>query len=136
MSADVLLIEDSADDVLFIRRAFRAAEADVALRVACDGEQALEALGAERVPDLILLDLKLPRVGGLEVLSWLRAQAHLALVPVVVLTGSHEPQDVRGAYELGANSYLVKPVNAEALRHLVGTLGAYWLRLNTRPPGR
>lgn len=85
-------------------------------------------------PDLVLLDLRLPRLGGLEVLAWLRAQAHLARVPVVVLTTSHEPRDVRGAYDVGATSYLVKPVNAEALRTLVQTLGLYWLRLNTPAP--
>lgn len=87
-----------------------------------------------RAPDLVLLDLKLPRVGGLEVLAWLRGQAHLARVPVVVLSTSREPRDVRGAYEGGATSYLVKPVNSDALRALVQTLGLYWLHLNTPAP--
>ncbi|BDP41411.1 response regulator [Deinococcus aetherius] len=120
--------------MLFIRRAFGGTDLDVTLRVARDGEQALEELAAPRPPDLVLLDLRLPRLGGLEVLAWLRAQAHLARVPVVVLTTSHEPRDVRGAYDVGATSYLVKPVNAEALRTLVQTLGLYWLRLNTPAP--
>ncbi len=134
MTSTVLLIEDSADDVLFIQRAFRHAQYDVSLQVVRDGEQAVRALAEDGVPDLVLLDLKLPRLGGLEVLAWLRGQARLALVPVVVLTTSNEPQDVRGAYGLGVNSYLVKPVQADALQHLVTTLGLYWLHLNIRPP--
>lgn len=134
MTPEVLLVEDSEDDVLFVRRAFRGVGREVRLRVAPDGEAALAALEAERPPDLVLLDLKLPRLGGLEVLRWLRARPGGAFVPVVVLTASHEPGDVRGAYALGANSYLVKPVNAGALREVVVALAEYWLRHNVRPP--
>ncbi|WP_027483315.1 response regulator [Deinococcus pimensis] len=133
MSATVLLVEDNEDDVLFVRRAFRAVDERVTLQVVSDGEQAMNALGGPWVPDLVLLDLKLPRLNGLEVLSWLRAQPHLRFVPVVMLTTSHERTDVLGAYERGANSYLVKPVNATRLKDLVVSLGAYWLTLNVPP---
>jgi CheY-like chemotaxis protein len=81
----------------------------------------------------VLLDLKLPRKSGLEVLAWLRGHDTLRRLPVVVLTSSREAPDVRRAYDLGANSYLVKPVGFEALRQLVETLGLYWLTLNEPP---
>ena len=139
----VLLVEDSRDDALLIVRAFRKAglalpahvengEAAVAylVQAAADGDQAPGSL-----PELVLLDLKLPRKSGLEVLAWLRAQDTLRRLPVVVLTSSREAPDVRRAYDLGANSYLVKPVGFEALRQLVETLGLYWLALN-EPPDR
>ncbi|MFC4455342.1 response regulator [Deinococcus sonorensis] len=132
----VLLIEDNPDDVLFIQRAFRALEGQHTLQVAHDGEQALRALSGDPMPDLVLLDLKLPRLSGLEVLGWLRAQPTLALLPVVVLTASNEPQDVREAYRMGANSYLAKPVRPSSLRDMVAALGLYWLQFNITPPGR
>jgi DNA-binding response OmpR family regulator len=136
----VLLIEDNQDDALLIGRAFKKAglaapahvedgEAAVAYldQVAADGARAPVPLG------LVLLDLKLPRKPGLEVLAWLRAHAALHRLPVVILTSSREAPDVRRAYDLGANSYLVKPVDARALLHLVETLGLYWLSLNEPP---
>lgn len=130
----VLLIEDNVDDVLFIRRAFRSLDEHMSLRVVSDGEEALRSLIRDPVPDLVLLDLKLPRLSGLEVLMWLRAQPTLSLLPVVVLTASDEPQDVREAYRLGANSYLAKPVQPSSLRDMVAAVGLYWLRLNISPP--
>lgn len=137
----VLLVEDSSDDALLIRRAFKKAgltppehvkdgDAAVAylIHAVADGEETLGAL-----PVLVLLDLKLPRRSGLEVLAWLRAQDTLRRLPVVVLTSSREAPDVQRAYDLGANSYLVKPVGFEALGQLVELLGLYWLTLNEPP---
>jgi CheY-like chemotaxis protein len=137
----VLLVEDSPDDSLLIRRAFKKAGLAPPVHVE-DGEEAVAYLaralasGAHAttaLPGLILLDLKLPRKSGLEVLAWLRVQDTLRRLPVVVLTSSREAPDVRRAYDLGANSYLVKPVGFEALLQLVETLGLYWLKLNELP---
>jgi len=133
MNPEVLLVEDSADDVLFIRRAFRKANLKATLSVASDGEQAVAQLSSERAPTLVLLDLKLPRLSGLEVLTWMRAQPLLTLVPVVVLTSSGESIDVQRAYAAGANSYLVKPVQSADLDRMIAALGLYWLEFNTRP---
>ena len=88
---------------------------------------------AHPLPTIILLDLKLPRRSGHEVLAWLRARPDLPRIPVVILTSSGESADVRRAYELGANSYLVKPVAFEGLMEMVRTLGVYWMLLNEFP---
>ncbi|PYE53800.1 response regulator [Deinococcus yavapaiensis] len=129
----VVLVEDNPDDVLFIRRAFHKANLKVDLVVLSDGERAVAHLSADHAVALVLLDVKLPRLSGLEVLTWLRTQPHLAVVPTVMLTSSRDARDVQGAYEAGANSYLVKPVQSAALDQLIATLGLYWLRLNTSP---
>jgi CheY-like chemotaxis protein len=134
------LVEDNRDDALLIRRAFRKAGLASPAHVE-DGEAAVAYLAQSvegdqapnRLPALVLLDLKLPRKSGLEVLAWLRGHDILGRLPVVVLTSSREAPDVRRAYDLGANSYLVKPVGFEALRQLVETLGLYWLTLNEPP---
>ena len=127
----VLLVEDNRDDALLMGRAFRKAGLAAPAHVE-DGEAAVAylaqaAASGDRapgpLPGLVLLDLKLPRKSGLEVLEWLRAQDALRRLPVVVLTSSREAPDIRRAYDLGANSYLVKPVGFEALRQLVETLG-------------
>lgn len=133
MNPRVVLVEDNPDDVVFIRRAFRKADLRVDLVVLGDGERAVAHLQAERAVALVLLDVKLPRLSGLEVLTWLRAQPHLALVPTVMLTSSRDARDVQGAYEAGANSYLVKPVQSSALDELIAALGLYWLKLNAPP---
>ena len=132
----VVLVEDNADDVLFIRRAFRKANFTGELVVIGDGERAVEHLRSEKAPALVLLDVQLPRLSGHEVLAWLRSQPHLALVPVVMLTSSNDSWDVQRAYEAGANSYLVKPVRSSDLDRMVATLGLYWLELNTDPHSR
>jgi CheY-like chemotaxis protein len=137
----VLLVEDNRDDALLIRRAFRKVGLAPPAHVE-DGEAAVAYLvhaGADGdgapglLPRLVLLDLKLPRKSGLDVLAWLRVQDTLRRLPVVVLTSSRAAPDVRRAYDLGANSYLVKPVGFEALLQLVETLGLYWLTLNEPP---
>lgn len=138
----ILLVEDSGDDVALIRRAFRHAGSTTPMQVVNDGDSAvayLEGAGgfadrdAHPLPRLVLLDLKLPRRSGLEVLEWARAQPALQALVVVVLTSSRENADLRRAYALGANSYLVKPVNFDDLLQLVGTLNLYWMRLNEVP---
>jgi CheY-like chemotaxis protein len=145
----VLLVEDSEDDQILIRRAFAKAKLANPLHVAEDGDKAVAYLAGEGpyadrekhpLPTIILLDLKLPRRSGHEVLEWLRAHPDLRRIPVVILTSSAESEDVRRAYELGANSYLVKPVAFEGLMEMVRTLGVYWMVMNefsdakVRPP--
>jgi CheY-like chemotaxis protein len=139
----VLVVEDSPDDVLFIRRAFSKARLVNPLQFAEDGEQAIAYLSgtggyadrtAHPLPMLILLDLKLPRLSGLEFLAWLRGQQpDLRRIPVVVLTSSRESSDVNRAYELGASTYLVKPVSFDGLLELVKQLGIYWMMLAELP---
>lgn len=132
----ILLVEDNEDDILLIERAFRKANVANPLVVVHDGEEAvayLSDLDGNPIPELVLLDLKLPRKSGFEVLAWLRAQPGLRRLPVVVLTSSGETPDIDRAYDLGANSYLVKPVGFEALLEMVKALGLYWLLLNRKP---
>lgn len=138
----VLLAEDNADDAFFIQRAFRKAKLANDLVHVDDGERAVAYLSgrgdyADRrrhpLPALVLLDLKLPRRSGLEVLEWLKQQPDLKRIPVVVLTSSREAVDVNKAYDLGANSYLVKPVGFDDLFEMVKTLHPYWMILNERP---
>jgi CheY-like chemotaxis protein len=137
--SQILLVEDNPDDVVLMERAFRKLNLLNPLISVADGEQAIRHLEAvvrgddpQRypLPALILLDLKLPRFSGLEVLAWLRQQPRLKRCPVVVLTSSKEAPDVRQAYDLGANSYLVKPVEFQSFVDLVRTLNLYWLVLN------
>ncbi len=129
--ARVLLVEDNNDDAELIARAFRKAGLPVILERVADGDAAVERLNGGPV-SLVLLDLKLPLRSGFEVLGWMRGQAEAAVrrIPVVVLTSSDQERDVRQAYDLGANSYLVKPVGAPALLDMARSLDGYWLRLN------
>ncbi len=138
----VLLVEDDPDDVILTQRAFKKASVANPLHVVTDGEEAVAYLSgqgrfADRaehpLPMLLLLDLKLLRRSGLEVLEWLRAQPGLRRLPVVVLTSSKESRDVNRAYDLGVNSYLVKPVAFDSLQEMVQSLGFYWLMLNKSP---
>ncbi len=138
----ILLAEDNSTDALMVRRAFTKAGLQGTLEVVEDGDKAVAYLGgagefADRtrhpLPVLLLLDLKLPRRSGLEVLAWLRQQPGLKRLPVVVLTSSDEGGDVNRAYDLGANSYLVKPVDFDALQGMVKGFGLYWLLLNRNP---
>lgn len=138
----ILLAEDNSTDALMVRRAFTKASLRGTLEVADDGDKAVAYLSgqgpfADRarypLPVLLLLDLKLPRRSGLEVLAWLRQQPGLRRLPVVVLTSSEESADINRAYDLGANSYLVKPVGFDALLEMVKGLGLYWLVMNEGP---
>ena len=140
--ATILHVEDDPNDILLIERAFRKAEIGAQVQVVSDGEQAMQYLSgssgfAQRerfpIPSLVLLDLKLPRKSGIEVLEWIRHQPGLRHIPVVMLTASKQPVDVNRAYDLGANAYLVKPVNFDALVELLRTMDKFWLRSNERP---
>jgi CheY-like chemotaxis protein len=142
MAPVVLLVEDNVDDVILIERAFEKARIVNPLHVAGDGDEALDYLGgrgkyhdraAYPLPALVLLDLKLPRRSGLDVLTWMRAEPCIKRIPVVVLTSSRENVDVDRAYELGVNSYLCKPVAFDVLLDMIKTLNVYWLLLNERP---
>jgi two-component system, response regulator len=135
---DILVVEDSPEDVELTLRALRKAHLVNPVHVVGDGSEALEFFfGAEakgdRLPRVVLLDLKLPRIGGLEVLARLKADERTRAVPVVVLTSSRESPDIRRAYDLGANSYVVKPVEFESFAEAVGQAGLYWLLLNEPP---
>jgi len=143
MNRTILLVEDSPDDVFFLQRAFKRAEVKNALQVVKDGQQALGYLAgvgeyADRekfpLPCLVLLDLKLPYVPGLDVLKWIRSRTELQTLPVIIFTSSSERSDVDRAYRLGANSYLVKPSDAEQLVGLAKSFGDYWLKFNLLPP--
>lgn len=138
----LVLIEDNPDDVelmLATLNEFRLRNPVVVLR---DGQEAVDYLfcrgayaGRAMVqPDVILLDLKLPKVGGLEILRLLKNDPHLRRVPVVVLTSSREEADVVAGYELGANSYIVKPVDFDQLSETVRSIGSYWLIVNEQLP--
>lgn len=138
----ILLVEDDPNDVLLIQRAFRKSNVGNPIQVVGDGEEAIAYLSGQGpypdrerypLPLLLLLDLKLPRKSGFEVLEWLRQQPGLKRLPVVVLTSSAETPDINRAYDLGANSYLVKPVRFEGLLHMVRTLNLYWLIINETP---
>jgi CheY-like chemotaxis protein len=135
----ILLVEDSEDDVFLMRRALREAGVTNPLTVVEDGQAAVDYLSganlyADRaqypLPALIFLDLKLPMKSGHDVLVWIRAQAGLETMVVVVLTSSDEPRDVSKSYQLGANSYVVKPPTAEKLLDLAKSFKWYWLEFN------
>jgi two-component system, response regulator len=133
----ILLVEDNPDDELLTRRAFAKNRIANPIVVAHDGVEALEMLhGPDALrPSLVLLDLKLPRLDGIEVLSRMRADERTRLLPVVVLTTSKEESDLIASYGRGANSYVRKPVDFEQFVDAVGQLGLYWLMLNEAPPG-
>jgi len=143
-SKTVLLVEDNPDDELLTLRAFKKNNISNDVVVARDGAEALAYLFCEGVhasrppelPEMVLLDLKLPKIDGLEVLRRLRADPRTALLPVVVLTSSKQEEDLLKSYELGANSYVRKPVEFEAFLHAVRNLGLYWLVINEGPPAR
>jgi two-component system response regulator len=139
---EILLVEDNPDDVDMTLRALRKANIVNHIKVVRDGAEALEFIfGAgqyaahhvENVPKLILLDLKLPKVDGFEVLKRVREDPRTKLIPVVILTSSKEQRDVVEGYQLGVNSYIVKPVHFEGFVEAVGKLGMYWLLLNQAP---
>jgi two-component system response regulator len=130
----ILLVEDNPDDVALTRRALERNDIRNPLVVAHDGEEALRTLGDGLRPALILLDLKLPKVGGLEVLGRMAADDRLRLIPTVVLTSSREEDDVVTGYRFGANSYIRKPVDFVDFVEVIRHIGVYWLTVNERPP--
>lgn len=136
MNRPILLVEDNPDDIELTLRAFRKSNIANNVEVARDGEEALAKLLGENciTPAVILLDLKLPKIDGIEVLRRIRANAHTKLYPVVILTSSREESDLINGYESGANSYIRKPVNFDNFIEAVGQLGLYWLVINEMPP--
>ncbi len=137
----ILLVEDDPDDEELTLLALRRHKVANPVRVVRDGEQALDLLlgkdrqgSRETLPQVVLLDLKLPKVDGHEVLAALRAHASTRILPVIIFTSSQEEQDILGAYRGGANSFVRKPVEFEEFMTAVGQLGMYWLLLNTQTP--
>ena len=136
----ILLVEDNEDDIELTLIAFRRQQLANDLVIARDGQEALEILHGtpskppQPLPVVVLLDLKLPRRDGFEVLDAIRAHPHTRLLPVVVLTSSAQERDRLKTYKLGANSYIVKPVDFEQFLEAARQIGMYWLMLNTAPP--
>jgi CheY-like chemotaxis protein len=138
----ILHVEDDPNDVLLLQRAVKRANLPILVSAVGDGESAIaylsgDATYSDRVrfpmPDLVLLDLKIPRKSGLEVLSWMRLHPQFRRLPVAVLTSSRHDRDMEQAYDGGANSYLVKPVGFDALLEMMTVVNAYWFALNQRP---
>jgi two-component system response regulator len=128
----ILLVEDNKDDLDLTLRAFRKQNFEAEITVARDGQDALDQLAGE-LPDVVLLDLKLPKVSGLDVLRRIRSDPRTALLPVVVLTSSTEQKDMVESYARGANSYVRKPVRFDDFMEAARQLGLYWLSLNRTP---
>jgi CheY-like chemotaxis protein len=133
----VLIAEDNQDDFFLVQRAFRRADIPVELKWVKDGSEAkayLSDIGRmQPAPALILADLKMPRMDGFELLTWVRSNPSLRRIPFVVLTSSSQNPDINRAYDMGANSYLVKPSRFEELMSLSQGLKDYWLTLNQNP---
>jgi two-component system, response regulator len=141
-AVEILLVEDSPEDLELSLRSLKKANLTNRIEVARDGAEALEFIFCEgphagrrieEVPKVILLDLKLPKIDGLEVLRRIKSDPRTAAIPVVMLTSSREQRDVIESYRLGVNSYIVKPVNFEGFLAAVSELGMYWLLLNQPP---
>jgi CheY-like chemotaxis protein len=139
----IMVVEDNPDDEELTLRALRQAKIANEIIVTRDGNEALEFVfgkgqyagrNLERMPAVILLDLKLPKLSGLEVLKQLRSDPRTKLIPVVVLTSSSEDEDMLRSYQVGANSYVRKPVEFASFANAVSQLGMYWMLLNETPP--
>jgi two-component system response regulator len=139
----ILLVEDNPDDEELTLRALRLGNVANEVAVARDGSEALDYLfctgihagrNPAQMPTVVLLDLKLPKLGGIDVLKRMRADPRTKLIPVVVLTSSSEEEDMVRSYESGANSYVRKPVEFAAFATAVSQLGVYWMLLNQAPP--
>lgn len=143
MPETILIVEDAEDDAFFIKRAFRATGLVGQVCHVEDGKKALDYLsGANHysdrskfpIPRLILLDIKLPMVSGLEVLRWLRKESTYPRLPVVMFTSSNQKADVAQAYDLGANAYVVKPVSMEVLADFASLVNRFWIEINVPFP--
>lgn len=136
----ILLVEDDPDHEALAIRALRKANVANEIQVARDGAEAIEFMKSigegGMLPQLVLLDLKLPKVEGLEVLRFIRSQDKTSILPVVVLTSSDEERDIVASYRLGVNSYIRKPVNFTDFAEATRQLGLYWLLLNQCPPAQ
>jgi two-component system response regulator len=130
----ILLVEDNPDEVLLTLRALKKGKILNPVHTARDGVEALDYLHANPLPALVLLDINLPRVGGIEVLQRLRSEDRTRLLPVVILTSSREDRDILAGYQSGANSYIRKPVDFTQFAEAIHQLGLYWLVINQPPP--
>ena len=140
---NLLLVEDNEDDAFLMTRALKSAAVELPMQIVGDGQRAMDYLrgagaygdrDAYPLPDVIFLDIKLPQVDGLEVLRWIREQPSIRRTVVIILTSSNHPDDVRRAYDLGANSCVVKPASYQDLVQFAKAFKAYWLSCN-QPPG-
>ena len=131
----VLLVEDDLNDIFLVKRAFKMAQIPTPLQVVTDGQEAIsyvrgEGKYADRetypLPHLIVMDIKMPRKSGFDVLEWVKSGATLRRIPVVIVSSSDNPSDINRAYELGANAYMVKPVNFRAVERLFTSITHYW----------
>ena len=131
----VLLVEDDLNDIFLVKRAFKMAQLENPLQVVTDGEEAVHYLKGEGrfgdreahpVPKLIVMDIKMPRMTGFDVLNWIKHDAALRRIPIVIVSSSDRPQDINRAYELGANAYMVKPVDFRAVERLFASITHYW----------
>ena len=143
-AVEILLVEDSPEDRELTLRALEKARLANRIQIACDGAEALDFMFGDgayagrpphTLPRVVLLDLKLPKVDGLEVLQRLKADERTRLVPVVVLTSSREQRDVIESYRLGVNAYVVKPVDFSSFVDAVRQIGSFWAVINEPPPG-
>ncbi len=138
--AHILLVEDNENDVILTREGFRHSRLAIDLQVTKDGEECMAFLhkqgeyAAAPTPDLILLDLNMPRMDGREVLAAIAADEHLRHIPVVILTTSTDEQEILKMYQLRCSSYIVKPVNFENFLHIIQLIGEYWLTVVVLPP--
>lgn len=141
---EIMLVEDNPDDVELTVRALRKSNFTNPIRVLRDGAEALDYLFGENTdgrpnmtmaPAVVLLDLKLPKIAGTEVLQRVKTDARTRTIPVVVLTSSREDRDLEEAYRLGTNSYIVKPVDFAQFNRAVSQIGMYWLLTNQHPAG-
>src|SRR5687767_9482039 len=140
----ILLAEDRPDDVFLMERALQKVKSRHPLRVVTDGQKAIEYLSgqgeySDRVafpfPGLVILDLKMPGVGGFEVVEWMRKTPQTRLTPIIILSTSALPEDINRAYELGANAYMIKPTDHRSLERLLQTIGEFWLASLAPVPG-
>lgn len=141
-AVEILLVEDSPDDVAFLIRTFNKANLAARLHVVADGKEALEFVfctggyanrNANIRPKVIFLDMKMPKVGGLEVLRRLKSDPSTQMIPVVALSSSNEERDLLESYRNGVNSYIVKPMDFDQFARTVQLIGQYWLTLNQTP---
>jgi two-component system response regulator len=143
MPVEILLVEDNDDDAELALRALRKSQLANSIHRVRDGEEALDFLFCrgeysgrhfDNAPNLVLLDLKLPKIDGLQVLAQIKADLRTKAIPVVMLTSSKEERDMIAGYQTGVNSYIQKPVNFASFQEVVRQLGMYWLLLNSKPP--
>lgn len=135
----ILLVEDNPGDVRLVREAFDQVSAETSIRAVTDGADALESLRDRRsadagLPDLVLLDLNLPRVDGFSVLEEIETDPELARIPCIILTGSNAREDIRKSYELAANTYLTKPSDPDEFVSLASSIEQFWFRHAVLPP--